>query len=74
MVAGMLGAPMAEERTNYKGQSVRLPMDVVRMARLITALTDENMGELIAQMARPGLRELMKKHKLPLPKDEPQSE
>lgn len=51
-------------------QSVKLPYKVWRMAQLIAAYENANIGDVVAEAALPAFEAKMKAYKLPRPKDE----
>ncbi len=56
-----------------KDQSVRIPADVVQMARTVVSVTDITISELIAEICRPVLRkkiEQLQKEGRFLPKED----
>lgn len=71
MSTALLECPMAENKS--KSQSVKLHMDVVETARIVSAYTGENMGDMLSDLLRPILvdlekREVAKRAKSPSPK------
>lgn len=56
MVAGVLELPMADEKP--KAMSVKLPMDVIESARIVSAFRNETMTDLMGDILRPILAEM----------------
>lgn len=53
MTTGLLDPPMADEKP--RTMSVKLPMDVIESARIVSAYRGESMADLMADILRPVL-------------------
>jgi hypothetical protein len=56
MSTATLELPMADEKP--KAMSIKLPMDVIESARIVSAYTGETMADLLANILRPILAEM----------------